>query len=244
MKNKLLGAALVSCSMLCVGGAYADFEFESGGHTYKVVTTGATYADALLAAAAATSSSGDADGYLVNIESSAENAAIAAQLASNIAPSAYASTTAERGGGSAYVWIGADDISTEGTWVWNTLTGTEAFWSGDQTGSAVGGKYNNWGTESGTQNEPDNSDRGGQNAAGIALQTWPNPSLNAGFVLGTAGQWNDLAERTQLYYIIEWDSVASGGGGGVSTPVPTLPFYALLLLSGLLALFGLKRIKG
>jgi len=238
--KKLIGSALVSLQMLAVGVAYADFEFEYGGHSYKVVTTGASYANALAAAAAATSSSGDTDGYLVNIESSAENAAIAAQLASNIASSAYASTTAQDGGGSAYVWIGADDRSTEGTWVWNTLTGTEAFWSGDETGSAVGGKYNNWGTESGTQNEPDNS--GGQDAAGIGLQTWPNPSLNAGFVLGTAGQWNDVAESNQLYYIIEWDSVASGGGGS-STPVPTIPFYALLLLSGLLAVFGLKRIK-
>ena len=231
----LLASALLSTMLLAMNSAYADFEFEHGGHTYRVVTTGATFANALTAAAAATSSSGDTDGYLANIESSSENAAIAAALANNIASSAYASTTAADGGQSAYVWIGADDRTSEGTWVWNTLSGTQAFWSGDKTGSAVGGAYHNWGTEAGTQNEPDNF-QGGQDAAGIGLQTWPNPSLNAGVVLGTAGQWNDVAASNELYYIIEWNSPRL-------TSVPTMPLYALFLLGGLVGLFGVKRLK-
>jgi hypothetical protein len=40
-------------------------------------------------------------------------------------------------------WIGATDAGVEGTWVWVT-DGLE-FWSGDSTGSAVGGAYSNWG---------------------------------------------------------------------------------------------------
>ena len=250
--RRLFSCAMAASALMASNYASADFEFEHGGHTYKVVTTPLTFADALDAADVATSSWGDTNGYLVNIESAAENEAIATQLASNVGASAYTETTAPDGGGAAYVWIGADDRGTEGSWVWNTLTGAQAFWSGDNTGSAVGGAYNNWGTDSGTQNEPDNFGPG-QDAAGIALQTWPNPSLDAGFVLGTTGQWNDVAESNQLYYIIEWDTVDStdegtggsggSGGSGGATPVPTMPFYLLLFMSGLLGLLGLKRLK-
>ncbi len=42
-------------------------------------------------------------------------------------------------------WLGADDVSAEGEWFWNT--GPESgqqFWTGGDGGSAVGGLYNNW----------------------------------------------------------------------------------------------------
>ena len=38
--------------------------------------------------------------------------------------------------------------------------------------------------------------------------------------------------------------VDSAGGGTSSVPVPTLPVYALLLMSGFLGLFGLRRLRG
>jgi hypothetical protein len=54
------------------------------------------------------------------------------------------------------VWIGANDVTTEGEWYFATADGLQAgthFWSGGKNGSAVGGAYENWGS-----NEPANSD--------------------------------------------------------------------------------------
>jgi hypothetical protein len=45
-------------------------------------------------------------------------------------------------------WIGANDRTTEGSWTWTI--GSSQFWSGDESGSPVGGLYNNW-----SSGEPD-----------------------------------------------------------------------------------------
>lgn len=186
---------------------FASFFFEFNGHTYQVVTTPLSWSAAK--SGANNSTYNGVSGYLAVIDSEAENAAIYNQLQANIGSGSFGSTTASDGGGSAYVWIGANDLSTEGTWVWDN-TGTQ-FWSGNQSGSAVGGRYNNWGESGGTRNEPDNTNQ--QDAAGIALQTWPNPNLNAGFVLGTAGQWNDVDVTNTLYSVIEYDVASTPGPG-------------------------------
>jgi hypothetical protein len=39
-------------------------------------------------------------------------------------------------------WLGANDLATEGTWVWS-IQGSQ-FWSGSANGTAVGGLYSNW----------------------------------------------------------------------------------------------------
>ncbi len=40
------------------------------------------------------------------------------------------------------VWIGANDVAVDGEWAWPD---GQLFWVGDQTGSTVGGAYENWG---------------------------------------------------------------------------------------------------
>jgi len=94
-----------------------------------------------------------------------------------------ANTVAPDGGGASYVWIGGNDLETEGDWIWdgdNDGSGTQ-FWMGDSNGTAVGDLYNNWG------NEPD--DFQGQDGLGLALTNWP---------LGMAGEWNDAVSYTHL----------------------------------------------
>ena len=204
--------SLLLFAILLSETSLASFFFEFNGHTYQVVTTPLTWSAARLGASSSTFNG--AKGYLAIIESQAENAAIYQQLQSNISSGTFALTTAADGGGSAYVWIGANDIASEGEWVWDE-TGTQ-FWSGNQSGVASGGLYNNWGTDGGTQNEPDNTNQ--QDAGAIALQTWPNPSLNAGFVLGSAGQWNDVDVSNTLYSVIEYDVASTPGPGGDDSP--------------------------
>ncbi len=102
-------------------------------------------------------------------------------------------------------WIGANDAAVEGDWKW--VTGPEAgtsFWSGNQTGSIVGGEYNNW-----NNGEPN----GGitENYAHIT-----NPAV------GSPGTWNDLGDaggNAPFYnsegYIVEY-------GGLIGDPNLTL----------------------
>ncbi|MBL4708485.1 MAG: T9SS type A sorting domain-containing protein [Flavobacteriales bacterium] len=125
-------------------------------------------------------------GRLAVVESQLEQDSIFAFL--NRSSILNSSTTAPDGGGAAYVWLGGNDRGIEGTWVWDNYgIATGQFWMGARTGSVVGGLYNNWG------NEPDNFQN--QDALGLALSSWP---------FGTAGQWNDVDESNNLYFIVEY----------------------------------------
>ena len=165
---------------------------------------------------------GGLNGYLLNIDSSAENTRIYDWLAGRIESPEYGSTSASDGGGAAYVWLGGDDKDVEGDWLWQRPSAQgypKLFWRGNYDG-AEQGSYTNWGTTDGIQNEPDNY-QGSQDAVAIALQSWP---VNAGFELGTAGQWNDVDTANRLYYVVEFDTAegsssgGSGSGSGGGTP--------------------------
>ena len=149
-------------------------------------------------------------GYLVHIDSLGEQTAIYdAILASGIS-STY--TSVSNGGGIAYIWIGATDKNTEGTWLWdgNNDTSGENFWNGQGAngtgdGTAASGEYVNWGgTSKGPCQEPDDYSNN-QDAAAIALAGWPSSTTN----LGIAGEWNDIIVTSSIYYIVEYDTVKS-----------------------------------
>jgi len=84
-----------------------------------------------------------------------------------------------------------ENLSIEGNWIWdgdNDGIG-EQFWEGNYNGNPVNGLYNNWG------GEPDNWNT--QNGLGLALTSWP---------YGDAGQWNDVDDSNDLYYIVEYEN--------------------------------------
>lgn len=99
-------------------------------------------------------------------------------------------TVAPDGGGASYVWLGGNDMASEGSWIWdgdNTGSSTP-FWQGKANGSAVNGAFTNWG------NEPDDFNNN-QDGLGLAITNWP---------LGVAAQWNDVNTANQLYFVIEY----------------------------------------
>ena len=156
--------------------------FSYNGTNYEIVKLNKNWLNAAAFAV-------ERGGYLAEINSVEEQNEIYSQLQS--ASITTSSTTAPDGGGAAYVWIGGNDLSSEGRWVWDGDYDqvNEQFWQGTKSGSPVGGLYNNWG------NEPDNYGSG-QDALGLALTRWP---------YGSAGQWNDVSHTNSLYFVIELD---------------------------------------
>ena len=191
------------------------YEFQYGGHRYKIVKDPKNWIDAAKDAVSQ-------GGYLVEIGSQDEQDAVYKGIIAAGVPSNY--TKVQDGGGVAYVWIGATDMAQEGIWLWNGANKTSGllpvFWMGNNTGVAVGGSYVNWGGKSkGSFNEPDNLtdpdvSPNGQNAAAIGLASWPAGSSSP---LGIAGEWNDIAETNKLFYVIEF--------GEEETPQPQSTIY-------------------
>lgn len=157
------------------------YSFVYNGKTYEIIKENKTWADAASCAV-------ERGGILTEINDVSEQNAIYTELISTNANITINNTVAPDGGGGSYVWIGGNDITTEGNWVWdgNNDSNSTQFWMGTSTGSSVGGLYNNWG------NEPD--DYGGQDALGLSLNGWP---------LGLASEWNDVNHANTLYYVIE-----------------------------------------
>lgn len=140
--------------------------FPGTGHLYEYISSTLTWTAAQTAAAGLTRYG--AAGYLTTITSQEENDFVADRLANA-------------------GWMGASDAATEDDWQWVTgpETGT-SFWSGDQNGSAVGGRYENW-----NSSEPNDS------------------SFNEDcgqFLAGGSGFWNDLpcTVTTLPGYVVEF----------------------------------------
>src|SRR6476661_8145345 len=179
-RTSRLGCLAATCLLLVTTTVpvRADFSFTYAGHAYVVSQTNRAWQAA--ATNAASRQVAGAAGHLAVIESAAENQAIFSQLVANIPANQFNRTVAPDGGNGAYVWIAANDIAVEGTWVWDgDGTGPGApipFWRGTgASGSSIGGLYQNFGhyPTLSTQWEPDNAAGGLQDAAGIGLANWP-----------------------------------------------------------------------
>jgi hypothetical protein len=164
------------------------FSFTYNGHDYEIVKENKTWVDAAACAV-------ERGGYLARIDDLNEQNTVYDNVKNNAGVD-VGDTVAPDGGGASYVWIGGNDIATEGVWIWdgNNDGVGDQFWQGTNCGNPVGGLYSNWG------NEPD--DWNGQDGLGLALTEWP---LGSGS-LGSASQWNDVDDTNALYYVIEYDT--------------------------------------
>jgi hypothetical protein len=159
--------------------------FTIGGISYEIVKDNQTWVNAAACAVAR-------GGKLAEINSQAEQDSLFyfVQLA-NIDP---ANTIASDGANSSYIWLGGNDMTSEGTWVWDGDNdgNTTPFWQGTASGSPINNQFNAWGFE------PDNFLQI-QHALGMAIINFPN---------GPAGTWNDVSPSNTLYYVIEFNSTA------------------------------------
>ncbi len=193
-------------SFLSINLYATEYNFTIGSKHYKLVKTKKTWADAAAWAV-------QDGGYLVEIGSVAEQNGIWSAIQNSGVSSTY--TSVGDGGGIAYIWIGATDKNTEGTWIWdgnndgqgiNFYTGQGNWGAGN--GVAINGAYINWGgtnTGNGT-NEPDNY-AGNQDAAAIGMEPWPAPGTG-----NIAGEWNDIDKSNTLYFIVEYDATGINEG--------------------------------
>jgi Ca2+-binding RTX toxin-like protein len=156
------------------------------GHTYAIAETANTWA-------AASASASSYFAHLATVGSLAENDAI--YSFSVLAGTSSTAPSAPDGGGAKYLWLGASDIAVEGAWKWTDGTSVAS--------------YTNWGSGFyGT--EPDNY-LGSQNAMGMGLQSWPQPSGG----IGTPGKWNDLNQNNLLLSVCEWDGLVGTAGADI-----------------------------
>jgi len=162
------------------------YSFTYQGNNYEIVKENLTWVQAAACAV-------ERGGFLTEIYSQEQQDSIFFYL--NNAGINPANTIAPDGGGASYVWIGGNDIAVEGSWMWDGTNNGEGlqFWQGNYNGTPVNDLYNNWG------NEPDNWNT--QNGLGLAITNWP---------LGVAGQWNDVDDSNNLYYVIEYNTTDVG----------------------------------
>ena len=145
----------IVCLLLASQWAHAQVVVVGKAAFERVDSANVTFADAQAEAASRTYMG--LGGELASVLSAAEQAALEGLLAG--APSSC--------------WLGGSDAAVEGEWRWQD--GTQ-FWQGNQTGSAVGGMYNNW-------NAGEPNDAGG-NEDGLAI-TFPSGVWNDGPVTAT-----------------------------------------------------------
>ncbi len=203
-----------SSAQVCANTANI-FSFTFQAKKYEIIKEKKSWTDAAACAVLR-------GGYLAQINSKTEQDSIYNQI-KNKAGISSSYTTVNDGGGIAYVWIGATDKKTEGVWLWdgNNDNSGANFWNGQGnagtgTGAIVNGAFVNWGGKSnGAAKEPDNY-LSNQNAAGIALASWP---------YGIAGEWNDIDMANTLYYVIEYDSSSTTGFNNLSNPKSDVCIY-------------------
>ncbi len=146
--------------------------YDTNGHYYQYVNNLVNWTTADAAADASTL--GGLQGYLATITSAGENTSVTGIVAGATEP-----------------WLGASDAATEGDWFW--VSGPEAgtqFWQGNQSGTVIGGMYENW--NSGEPNDSSDSDYAR--------------------ILST-GMWRDQQGVATQRYLVEYGSMGSDAEG-------------------------------
>ena len=175
----------------------ADFRFTYNNHTYDVVTTLQTWKEASIESRL--KSVNNKKGYLVHINDALEDQKISAELEINLPQQLLEQTNTFDAGlsGIPALWIGANDIDSEGVWKW--VDDDTQFWEGDTNGSSVSSRYNNWGdVDGGAPLNYTGDDSDGQDAAVLRLTDW---------IFGKKSQWDDVSIDNSLFYVVEYDSV-------------------------------------
>ena len=160
----------------------------ASGHTYALYQNLKTWSEA-------NSYAISLGGYLAKVETSSENAEIYNKVNAVWSATAATASYAPDGGMSSYVWLGASDSATEGSWKWA------------KDGSTLNISRPEWGSGGGIT-EPDNSG-GIQDYLAMGMETWPWVGLNLGFVIGNPGDWNDITGTNRLYFVVEKEATAS-----------------------------------
>ena len=130
----LIAIILLGSQQSMVGQCIADtnniYTFVYAGNHYEIVKEKQTWVNAAACAA-------ERGGFLAEIYSKEEQDSIYYHLRN--AGITVSNTVAPDGGNASYVWIGGNDIGTEGKWVWDgNNDGTfEQFWQGIFNGSPV-----------------------------------------------------------------------------------------------------------
>ena len=151
--------------------------FTSGENNFTLVSSAKSYQDAVDYASGM-------GGTLATFNSSTKFEGFYDAVSNVISSKNLTATSATDGGGAKYVWLGATDQVTEGTWIW---ANNEKM------------SYSKWGSGS-LGSEPDNFNN--QDGLAFGLENWPSGSSNgAGY--GDAGYWNDVDVSNQLFFVVE-----------------------------------------
>ncbi len=181
------------------------YSFTYNGKNYEVVKEQKTWSKSAACAV-------ERGGHLVHIGSQAEQDSVYDAIINGAGVSSSYNPITD-GGGASYIWIGATDKGTEGTWLWDgdgDDVGTN-FWTGvglagGGGGAAINSAFINWGgISSGMPNEPDDFTMSpyapnGQDGGAMAISQWP---------YGNPGEWNDIDTANTNYFVIEIESSIS-----------------------------------
>ena len=179
-----VNAALASLSVQGSGSTISIHALPSGGvynatnDHYYVLSTVSNIGWSAAKAAAEGSTIRTSQGYLVTLTSADEENFVTNHLNLPVTST----------------WIGASDVASEGTWIWDSgpESGTQ-FWSGRYDGFSVGGLYSNWHSSQPSE------------AIGSSVENGANIYFNSG-----SWHWSD-GRITGLFgevhpYIIEYSS--------------------------------------
>ncbi|NBT41648.1 MAG: hypothetical protein EBT20_14485, partial [Alphaproteobacteria bacterium] len=165
-------------TVLSVVGA-THHSFSVGNNDYVLVAQAKSYADAVSYAASF-------DQELATFETAGKVTGFYDAVQKVVADEGLNVPTASDGGGAKYVWLGANDIAQEGTWVW-------------ESGESLATNNPQWGSGS-LGSEPDNYQN--QDGLALGLENWP-AGFDSGAGYGDAGSWNDVDVGNSLYFVME-----------------------------------------